>query len=151
MIQVAATRYCDFQIQPADELVLKLDLNDYLVYTNKQLVTEKFCGKQHKTISIKEGTQITIDKDCQIKLEQHQIYGETSFIKTFGDPKIFTWNWDEITVDLNSCKPSKPCSMKPDKLSSRLRICSSISNSNNCRCRLMSWNQLNWNRSSTIL
>jgi hypothetical protein len=34
MNQVAATRYCDFKIQPADERVLKLDLNNYLIYTN---------------------------------------------------------------------------------------------------------------------
>jgi hypothetical protein len=43
MNQEAATR-CDFQIQPADERVVKLDQSIFLVHTNQVMVAEKYCG-----------------------------------------------------------------------------------------------------------
>jgi hypothetical protein len=105
MNQVAATRYCDFEIQPADERVLKLDLNNYLIYTNRQMVAEKLCGKRHESISIKEGTRVTVEKGCKIKLDQHQIYGENSFVHAFESPKVFVWDWDAQCVLRNHSGP----------------------------------------------
>lgn len=86
MSQVAAAQYYDFQIQPVDERVLKLDKVNYLVYTNKQLMAEKHCGNLHKTISILEGIQLKIEQGWHIKLNQHQIYGENIFTQTYEDP-----------------------------------------------------------------
>ena len=94
MNQEAATRYCDFQIQPADERVLKLDAGHYLIYTNRQVMAERHCGNQHETLPIQEGTTISVDSGCRIKLDQHQIYGESSFTKVFENPKVFSWSWD---------------------------------------------------------
>jgi len=99
MNQEAATRYCDFQIQPADERVLKLDANNYLVYTNRQLVAEKHCGKQHTSLSIKEGTLLQIDNGCHIQLDDHHIYGDAAhFVQSFQPPAVFTWDWDAQRV-----------------------------------------------------
>jgi len=105
MNQVAATRYCDFQIQPADERVLKLEATKYLVYTNRQLVAEEYCGSKHKTLSITEGTVLNVGPGCRIKLAEHQIYGESSFTKTFQEPSIFNWNWDAQRVLRNHSGP----------------------------------------------
>jgi hypothetical protein len=105
MNQVAATRYCDFEIQPADERVLKLDHNNYLIYTNRQMVAEKHCGTKHESISIKEGSHVNVGPGCKIKLDQHQIYGENSFVQTFDNPKVFVWDWDAQRVLRNHSGP----------------------------------------------
>lgn len=98
MNQEAATRYCDFQIQPADERVIKLDRETFLVYTNRQLVTERYCGNSHETITLQEGSTLRVDPGCRVKLEQHQIYGESGLSRVFENAKIFSWNWDAQRV-----------------------------------------------------
>ena len=105
MNQEAATRYCDFQIQPADERVLKLDNGHYLVYTNRQVMAERHCGTQHETLAIQEGTTIEVEAGCRIQLDQHQIYGEASFTKVFDNPKVFTWAWDANRILRNHSGP----------------------------------------------
>jgi hypothetical protein len=99
MNQEAATRYCDFQIQPADERVVKLDQTRFLVYTNRVLMAEKYCGEsQHESLHIQEGSIVQVDAGCRIKLDAHQIYGERGYSRAFDDPKIFSWTWDAKRV-----------------------------------------------------
>ena len=96
--QEAATRYCDFQIQPADERVFKLQGSEFLIYTNRELVAERICGKQHDSIQITEGSVVQIPQGCRMKLEQHQIYGEVGYSRDFQTSKIFDWTWDAQRV-----------------------------------------------------
>jgi len=99
MNQDAATRYCDFQIQPADERVVKLDQTRFLIYTNRVLMAEKYCGEsQHESVNIQEGSIIQVDAGCRLKLDSHQIYGERGFSRVFDDPRVFSWTWDAQRV-----------------------------------------------------
>ena len=111
MNQEAATRYCDFQIQPADERVIKLDRSSFLVYTNRQLVTERYCGNGHETITVQEGTLLSVPPGCRVKLEQHQIYGESGISRAFANPKVFSWTWDAQRVLRNHSGPELTLAM----------------------------------------
>jgi hypothetical protein len=44
MNQEAATRYCNFLIQPTNERVVKLDKSNFLAYSNGMLVAKRYCG-----------------------------------------------------------------------------------------------------------
>jgi hypothetical protein len=103
--QAAATRYCDFQIQPADERVFKLRGSDFLVYTNRELMAERICGERHDSVQIREGTIVSVPQGCRLKLEQHQIYGEVGIHRGFENPKIFDWTWDAQRVLRNHSGP----------------------------------------------
>jgi hypothetical protein len=103
--QAAATRYCDFQIQPADERVFKLKGSDFLVYTNRELMAERICGEKHDSVQIREGTIVSVPQGCRLKLEQHQIYGEVGIHRGFENPKIFDWTWDAQRVLRNHSGP----------------------------------------------
>lgn len=103
--QAAATRYCDFQIQPADERVYKLQGSDFLVYTNRELLAERICGNRHDSVQIREGTIVSVPQGCRLKLEQHQIYGEVGIHRGFESPKIFDWTWDAQRVLRNHSGP----------------------------------------------
>ena len=52
--------------------------DDYLVYTNKEVVATKKCGPNQETIQITEGTAISIPGGCNVKLEDRKIYKEES-------------------------------------------------------------------------
>jgi hypothetical protein len=90
----AATRYCDFQIQPADERVFKMKADEYLVYTNKELVATRICGAESEQMQITEGTRIKVPTGCRVRLVDHQIYGEDSFKYSHQETQIFDWTWD---------------------------------------------------------
>jgi len=92
--QEAATRYCDFHIQPADERVFKLQGSDFLIYTNREIVTERICGNRHDQVQIREGSIVSVPQGCRLKLESHQIYGEVGINRGFEAPHIFEWTWD---------------------------------------------------------
>ena len=90
----AASWYCDFQIQPAAERVFKLRGHKYLVYTRKDLLAPRTCGAAQTQLEINEGTRINISAGCNVRLEDHQIYGEESVILPGSEHKIFNWRWD---------------------------------------------------------
>lgn len=96
--QEAATRYCDFHIQPADERVFKMQGDNFLVYTSKDIIAERICGNQHEAIQIQEGSMVSVPSGCRMKLEEHQIYGEAGLSAGFETPKIFEWSWDAKRV-----------------------------------------------------
>jgi hypothetical protein len=99
MNQEAATRYCDFQIQPADERIVKLDQSRFMVYTNRVLVAEKYCGDAtHESVNIQEGSIVQVGPGCRLKLDSHQIYGEQGINRAFDDPRVFSWTWDAKRV-----------------------------------------------------
>ena len=62
----AASWYCDFQIQPADELVFKLSGDKYLVYTRNDLLATRTCGATQTQLQITEGTTIKISAGCNV-------------------------------------------------------------------------------------
>ena len=103
--QEASTRYCDFQIQPADERVFKLQGSDFLIYTNRDLITERICGDRHEQVHVKEGSVVSVPQGCRLKLEQHQIYGEVGLHRGFETPQIFEWTWDAQRVLRNHSGP----------------------------------------------
>lgn len=49
-----ASWYCNFQVQPANERVFRVKNDDYLIYTNKEVVDTKKCGP-----SIQKIVQVT--------------------------------------------------------------------------------------------
>ena len=102
----AASWYCDFQVQPADERVFRVRNDDYLVYTNKEIVATKKCGPSiSQTVQGTEGTAINIPGGCNLQLEDHKIYGE-DFIRTkLSETQIFDWNWDAKRVLRNISTP----------------------------------------------
>ena len=75
----AASWYCDFQIQPADERVFKLSGDEYLVYTSKDLLPTRTSGAAQTQLEIVEGTTIKVPAGCNVRLENHQIYSEESW------------------------------------------------------------------------
>ena len=52
----AASWYCDFQIQPANDRVFKLSWDEYLVYTRKDLLATRTFGATQTQLEITEGT-----------------------------------------------------------------------------------------------
>ena len=90
----AASWYCDFQIQPADERVFKQSGEEYLTYTHKDLLATRTCGATQTQLEITEGTQINLSAGCNVRLEDHQIYGEESVVLPGSEPKILDWRWD---------------------------------------------------------
>ena len=90
----AASWYCDFQIQPADERVFKLSGDEYLVYTSKDLLPTRTSGAAQTQLEIVEGTTIKVPAGCNLWLEDHQIYGKESAVLPGSEPKVFGWRWD---------------------------------------------------------
>ena len=90
----AASWYCDFQIQPADERVFKLSGDEYLIFTRKDLLVTRTCGAAQTQLQITEGTRINVSAGCNVRLEDHQIYGEESTVLPGSEPKVFDWRWD---------------------------------------------------------
>ena len=91
----AASWYCDLKVQPADERVFRVKNDDYLVYTNKEVIATKKCGPSiQETIQVTKGTAINIPGGCNLQLEDHKIYGEDSIRHAASDTRIFDWNWD---------------------------------------------------------
>jgi hypothetical protein len=87
----AASWYCDFQVQPADERVFRVRNDDYLVYTNKEIVATKKCGPSvSQTVQITEGTAVNIPGGCNLQLEDHKIYGEDSIRTEVSETQILT-------------------------------------------------------------
>ena len=70
----AASWYCNFQIQPADERVFKLSGEEYLIFTPKDLLVTRTCGATQTQLEITEGTRINVSAGCNVRLEDHQIY-----------------------------------------------------------------------------
>ena len=102
----AASWYCDFQVQPADERVFRVRNDDYLVYTNKEIVATKKCGPSvSQTVQITEGTAVNIPGGCNLQLEDHKIYGEDSIRTEVSETQIFDWNWDAKRVLRNITTP----------------------------------------------
>ena len=101
----AASWYCDFQVQPANDRVFQMKNDDYLVYTNKEVVATKKCGPNQETIRITVGTAISIPRGCSVKLEDHKIYGEESICHSTSETRIFDWNWDAKRVLRNISTP----------------------------------------------
>ena len=66
--------------------------DDYLVSINKEVVATKKCGPNQETIKITEGTAVNIPRGCNLKLEDHRIYGEDSIRHATADTRIFDWN-----------------------------------------------------------
>ena len=62
--------------------------NDYLVYTNKEVVATKKCGPNQETIQIAEGTAISIPGGCNVKLEDHKIYREGSIHHSTAETQL---------------------------------------------------------------
>ena len=65
-----------------------------LVNTSKELVATKICGPNQERIQITKGSSISIPRGCQVKLEDHQIYGEESLRHQATESQIFDWKWD---------------------------------------------------------
>ena len=79
--------------------------DDYLVYTNKELVATKKCGPNQETVQITEGTAFNIPGGCNLKLVDYKIYGEYSLRHATDDTRIFDWNWDAKRVLQNISDP----------------------------------------------
>ena len=102
----AASWYCDFQVQPADERVFRVRNVDYLVYTNKEIVATKKCGPSvSQTVQFTEGTAVNFQGGCNLQLEDHKIYGEDSIRTEISETQIFDWNWDAKRVLRNISTP----------------------------------------------
>ena len=86
--------YCDFHIQPTDERVFNLSGEKYLLYTRKDLLVTRTCGATQTQLEITEGTRINISAGCNVRLVDHQIYGEESSVLPGSEPKVFDWKWD---------------------------------------------------------
>ena len=101
----ASSWYCNFKVQPADERVFPMKNDDYLVYTNKEVVATKKCGPNQETIQITEEHPSLSTGGCNVKLEDHKIYGEESIRHSTSETRIFDWNWDAKGVLRNITMP----------------------------------------------
>ena len=79
--------------------------DDYLVYTNKEVVATKKCGPNQETIQITEEHPSLSTGGCNVKLEDHKIYGEESIRHSTSETRIFDWNWDAKGVLRNITMP----------------------------------------------
>jgi hypothetical protein len=100
----AAAHYCDFDVVPADEQVYHLKGQEYLVYTKNELVVQKVCGQKHLPLHIRAGTQIGVESECRVHLEDHRIYGEENQVVDLGQVQIFDWFWDATRIIRNASK-----------------------------------------------
>ena len=80
--------------------------DDYLVYTNKEVVATKKCGPSiQETVQVTKGTTINIPGGWNLQLEDHKIYGEDSIWHAASDTQIFDWNWEAKRVLRNISTP----------------------------------------------
>ena len=79
--------------------------DDYLVYTNKEVVATKKCGPNQETIQITEEHPSLSTGGCNVKLEDHKIYGEESIRHSTSETRIFDWNLDAKGVLRNITMP----------------------------------------------
>jgi len=91
----AASQYCDFQIQPAHEQVFKVKDSEYLVYTSRDITTDRECkGRTNDKLNVRGGSTIYVPQGCNVRLEDHVIYGEAATTVGFETPKMLSWSWD---------------------------------------------------------
>ena len=72
---------------------------DYLVFTNKELIATKTCGPAQEEIQITKGTTILVSARCKVRLQDHHIFGEESLKLSSMETKIFDWRWDACSSE----------------------------------------------------
>ena len=83
--------------------------DDYLVYTNKEVVATKKCGPSiQETVQIIEGTAINIPGGFNLQLEDHKIYGEDSIRHDASDTQIGTGTLRECSATSLLPSSSRP-------------------------------------------
>jgi hypothetical protein len=70
-------KYCKFEISAVKEQFFRFAHNNWAIATQKQFTTHQVCGKDRKPVTVVQGTTITLEPGCKIRLQLHILTADT--------------------------------------------------------------------------